>query len=150
MKKLVNYEAVYIEYCNLPMQVAFANKELAGQVGQILKEVTGKGIDGLNFGKSTFRQFVCLNQDGKIPLAVYDKILEVMHKQDEVNPYAITKIYPFLLQEEWKLDMREISYMKVDVRYGQDWYFCVKRIEKRFEAKEGLVLSFILMRGRSR
>ena len=97
-------EEVCVEYVNLPMSTAFQNEELAAQAGNL---VGGTAIDfdtWLNT-RSTFRQMGCLGRAEDMPADMYEAILNLMEAQDLKAPYPLTRLYPYLLDDSWELDM---------------------------------------------
>ena len=121
-------EDISIEFCNLPMKTAFQNENLAGQIGMLLAEY---GLESWlpRFAHSdrTFHQFTCLGEN-ELPTDLIGKINEIMNAQDKINPYPLTRMYPYLLENSWQLSMREVSSIKVNIKYGNDWSLAIERI----------------------
>ena len=65
-----------------------------------------------------------------IPKEKYYEILEVMELWEQKAPIPIEEMYPFLQEEHWKLPMSQVSNMKVDLTYGEEWGFDIESIEK--------------------
>lgn len=117
----------YVEYCNLPMKTAFQNTELAEQVSN-LGEGMERSVNTWKQGSGTFRQMACLGGNATVPSWMRDEIMRLMSIQDQKNPYPLTRMYPYLLKDAWTLDMREVSYMKVDLRQNGVFLFSIKKI----------------------
>lgn len=118
---------ITIEYCHLPMDRAFENEEMRTAVEKILRK-TGLEIGYLDKSRRTFEQFAVLGTDQKIPPKECRLIYEAMEIQDKKAPYLLTELYPYLKEESWRLAMSDVSYMKVDVTYGEGKCFDVEEI----------------------
>lgn len=118
--------AVTAPYAYLPMKLAFQNQELARKTGRLVREYK-RNMDILMHLDTSFHQMVCLDYDSSLPRDVCDRIYECMEFEDNKNPYPLTRLYPFLLREEWLLDMKEASYTKIDVTYEEKKSFCVEQ-----------------------
>lgn len=122
---------VYVEYCNLPMKIAFQNKELVEQIQELIT-TKERDFELLKYSNSTFRQMIYLDKECKLSKEVCRKVFDCMKEQDKKNPYLLTKLYPYLDYNSWILEMKEISYTKVDVKYGDDWCLCIEKIKMDF------------------
>lgn len=118
---------VYVEYCNLPMKLAFQNVELFNHVSNLMSGQEDK-LDRWTQASRTFRQLICLNLDEDMDSRLIGGIYARMDIQDKVHPYMLTMMYPYLAEDTWTVDMRDISYMKVDIRRGEEWRFSVKKV----------------------
>lgn len=121
---------VFVEYCNLPIKLVFKNEQLLHEIEKILKIHTCN-VNLSRYQNRTFRQLVCLDLECNLLPEIYEKIYKAMEIQDKKNPYPLVQLYPFLIKENWILDMKDVSYMKVDLRYGKEFLFHIKRIERR-------------------
>lgn len=122
-------ETVAIEYCNLPMDKAFENEELREEVEEILQDA---GLDRKYLCKCrrTFEQFVVLGRGEKIPPKECHLIYKAMEAQDRKKPYPLTRMYPYLKDLTWRLEMADVSYLRVDVKLALDRYFNLSEIRR--------------------
>lgn len=109
---------IQIEYCNLPMRLAFQNRELEEAAAPLLKE-TGRSIEILRQSDRSFRQMATLEEETSITKQTCEKIYVLMADQDRKNPYPLTRLHPFLREDTWSFDRKAVSYFKVDIRYGE-------------------------------
>lgn len=127
------HNKVYVEYCNLPMKLAFQNKELTEQIQELI-HTQERDFELLKSSNSTFRQMICLDQECKLKPEICKKVLDYMEEQDKRNPYLLTKLYPYLDSNRWTLEMKDISYTKVDIKYGNDWTTCIEKIKMEYNS----------------
>lgn len=122
-------ELVTIEFINVPMKVAFSDKELLYKTARLFSDVP-YGFKRLSCSERTFRQYMCLGGAQELDAEISGKIYQYMSEADQRNPYPITEVYPYLKEEKWELNMDSVSYMKVNVRFSGSEYKEVSRIRK--------------------
>ena len=105
-------QEVIIEYCNLPMQIAFQNPILAVRIKELLL-AHDYSFERIRNAKTTFRQLVYLHKGDGIPLKMSDvSYMKVDVKYQDDLQFCIEKIvggglelyfYPYDQEEERKL-----------------------------------------------
>ena len=126
--------AVNAGYCNLPMELAFENRELAADVRNILTACYGAEQGNCEFERwrrsgRTFRQFAAFSSEEELPPNVRGQVFTAMEAADARAPFPITALYPWLEETRWSFDAARVIGIRVDVRRGEERLFDLARME---------------------
>lgn len=126
--------AVNADYCNLPMKLAFENRELAADVWNILTACYGAEQGNCEFERwrrsgRTFRQFAVFSSEEELPPNVRGQVFTAMEAADVRAPFPITALYPWLEETRWSFDAARVIGIRVDVRRGEERLFDLARME---------------------
>ena len=126
--------AVNAGYCNLPMKLAFENRELTADVRNILTACYGAEQGICEFERwrrsgRTFRQFAAFSSEEELPPNVRGQVFAAMEAADARAPFPITALYPWLEETRWSFDVARVIGIRVDVRRGAERLFDLARME---------------------
>ena len=126
--------AVNAGYCNLPMKLAFENRELAADVRNILTACYGAEQGNYELERwrrsgRTFRQFAAFSSEEELPPNVRGQVFTAMEAADVRAPFPITALYPWLEETRWSFDAARVIGLRVDVRRGAERLFDLARME---------------------
>ena len=113
-------ERINIERCNIPMKQVFAEEPVRQAVSNPSSSTLAAVLAaGLPYSPRTLRQYMCLAGESCLEAPHLAQLTGIFTQADKISPISIEDQYPWLKQDDWTLEMRDVSYYKITAELGQ-------------------------------
>lgn len=119
---------VTIERINIPMKQVFAGEEVKQAVSRSAPLAAALRSAGLTTSPRTLRQYLCLAGEERLGAPYLAQMEDIFARADETSPISIEDQYPWLKEDNWTLEMKDVSYWSVTAELAGGEPVKIKRI----------------------